>query len=144
MILCNKSENPHFFFGYTHSMWKFLGQGSNLCHRSNPSCWSDNTRSFIHCAIKELLKFFANIKIFIWTYISLFLFQWYFSVVSSDIKWSYQLGSCLAKFVIMNDYIELREYGTYKQQMIMTGEEKLSNLKYLWSYRKVISTFCDS
>ena len=24
-----------FFFGCTHSMWKFLGQGSNPCHRCN-------------------------------------------------------------------------------------------------------------
>ena len=29
----------------THSIKKFLGQGSNLCHSSNPSHSSDNTRS---------------------------------------------------------------------------------------------------
>ena len=34
-------------------MWKFLGQGSNLYHSSNPSCHSNNAR-FLNCAIKEL------------------------------------------------------------------------------------------
>ena len=32
--------------GRAHGTWKFLGQGSNLCHSSDPSCYSDNTRSF--------------------------------------------------------------------------------------------------
>ena len=32
-----------FFFGCTHSMWKFMGQGSNLSHSSDLSCCSDNT-----------------------------------------------------------------------------------------------------
>ena len=26
------------FFGHAYSMWKFLGQGSNSCHSSNPNC----------------------------------------------------------------------------------------------------------
>ena len=42
------------FFGHAHSMWKFLGQGSNLCHGSDPSCCSDNTGSLTYCSIREL------------------------------------------------------------------------------------------
>ena len=42
-------------------MLKFLGQGSNLCHRSNPSHSSDNTRSLTYCTTRELQKvFFKN------------------------------------------------------------------------------------
>lgn len=33
------------FFGHSHSMWKFPGPGSNLCHSSGPSLSSDNTGS---------------------------------------------------------------------------------------------------
>ena len=40
--------------GYTHGMWKFLGQGSNPCPSSNPSHDSDNARSFTCCTIREL------------------------------------------------------------------------------------------
>ena len=36
-----------FIFGLACGMWKFLDQGTNPCHSSNPSCWSDNTGSFI-------------------------------------------------------------------------------------------------
>ena len=32
----------NWFFGYARGMWKVLGQGSNLCHRSNPSHCSDS------------------------------------------------------------------------------------------------------
>ena len=39
-----------FFFGHACSIWKFLGQGSNLCHSSN------NTGSKTHCATMELWK----------------------------------------------------------------------------------------
>ena len=34
--------------GCVHGMRKFLGQGSNLCHSSNPSHSSDNARSLTH------------------------------------------------------------------------------------------------
>ena len=34
-----------FFFSCTHSVWKFLGQGLNLCQSSDPSHSNDNTRS---------------------------------------------------------------------------------------------------
>ena len=36
-------------------MWKFLGQGPNLCHSSDISRCSDNTRSLTHCTTRELL-----------------------------------------------------------------------------------------
>ena len=40
-----------------HSMWKFLGYGSNPCHSSNPSCCSDSPGSLTHCASRELLAY---------------------------------------------------------------------------------------
>ena len=45
-----------FFFGCTHSKWKFLDQGSNPWHSSNPSHSSDNPRSSTHWATRELHK----------------------------------------------------------------------------------------
>ena len=36
-------------------MWKFPDQGSNPCHSSNQSHYSDNTRSLTHWATRELL-----------------------------------------------------------------------------------------
>ena len=57
----------HFFFfflGCARSMWKFPGQGSNLSHRSNPSCCSDNARSSTSCTTRKLLHFvFSDIKL---------------------------------------------------------------------------------
>ena len=38
-----------------HSMWKFLGQGLNLCHSS------DSARSLTHQATRELLYFYFEI-----------------------------------------------------------------------------------
>ena len=38
-----------FFFGCTHSIWKFPGHGSNLHHSSDSSCCIDNTGSLTHC-----------------------------------------------------------------------------------------------
>ena len=43
-----------FFFGLASVMWKFVGQGSNLSHRSNPSCTSD-------CLTRECLHSNSNI-----------------------------------------------------------------------------------
>ena len=37
-------------------MWTFPRQGSNPCHNSDLSCYSDNTRSLAHCAAKELTE----------------------------------------------------------------------------------------
>ena len=36
---------PPPFFGHSRGIWKFLGQGSNLSHSSDPSHTSDNARS---------------------------------------------------------------------------------------------------
>ena len=43
-----------FCFGLAWDTWKFLGQGSNSCHSSNPSHRSDNARSLIHWDTREL------------------------------------------------------------------------------------------
>ena len=46
----------NFFFGHTHAMRKFPGQGSNLRqHSSNTSHSTDNTGSLTHCTTGELL-----------------------------------------------------------------------------------------
>ena len=44
-----------FFFPCTHDMWKFLGQGSNPHHSSDPCHCSDNVESLTHCATREIL-----------------------------------------------------------------------------------------
>ena len=41
------------FFWPPHSMWKFLGQGLNLRHSSNPSRCRENARSLTCYATKE-------------------------------------------------------------------------------------------
>ena len=51
-----EGDNLFFFFG-THSMQKFLGQGSNLCHRSCLSLCRDNVRTLTHCTTRELHPF---------------------------------------------------------------------------------------
>ena len=43
-----------FVFCHTRGMWKFPGQGSNPCHSSNLSRFSDNAGSLTCCATKEL------------------------------------------------------------------------------------------
>ena len=48
------------FFGHTCSMWKFLGQGSNPCHHSDPNRCSDNAGSLTCCATRELLYGFLR------------------------------------------------------------------------------------
>ena len=35
-------------------MWKFLDQGSNLCHGIDPSCYRDNARCLTRCTAREL------------------------------------------------------------------------------------------
>ena len=47
-----------FFFGLACGMWKFLGQGLNLCHSSDLSCCSNNGRSLTHCTSRELQREF--------------------------------------------------------------------------------------
>ena len=43
------------FFGHTHSMQKFLLQGSNLLHNSDSIHCSDNAGYLTLCTIEELL-----------------------------------------------------------------------------------------
>ena len=47
-------DESFFFFGPACNMWKFLGQGSNACHSSDPSHCRDNTRSLTCWATREL------------------------------------------------------------------------------------------
>ena len=44
----------YIFFGRTLGMWKFLRQGSNPCHSSDPSRCSDNAGSLNGCATRKL------------------------------------------------------------------------------------------
>ena len=42
--------------GRAHGMWKFPGQGQNLCHSSNNlNCCNDNARSFFFCHFNLVL-----------------------------------------------------------------------------------------
>ena len=45
-------------------MWKFPGQGSNLCHSSDPRHSSGNARSLTHWATREFLHKFLNEHVF--------------------------------------------------------------------------------
>ena len=58
----NESQKQFFriFFGCTHGMWKFPGQGSNPCHSIDLSQCSDNTRSSTHCTTRELHNLFLK------------------------------------------------------------------------------------
>lgn len=49
-----------FFSPCIHSMEKFLGQGWNPRHSSDPSCISDNARSLTHWATREFPLVFHN------------------------------------------------------------------------------------
>ena len=42
-----------FVSGCVHSMWNFLGEGSNSHHSSSPSHHSDNARSLTCCSTRE-------------------------------------------------------------------------------------------
>ena len=52
-IYRQKGRHSMYIFGHTHSMWKFLAQGSNLSHSSNPSCCSGNAGSLTCCVPQE-------------------------------------------------------------------------------------------
>ena len=43
-----------FFFGHTHGIWKFSGQGLNSRHSSEQSCHSDDAGSLTCCITGEL------------------------------------------------------------------------------------------
>ena len=49
-------------FGHMHGMWKFLGQGLNLSHSSDPSCCSDSARS-LTCCTKWEIQYEALLKV---------------------------------------------------------------------------------
>jgi len=56
-LLCVSLSLLFFFFFFSsphHSMWTFLGQGSNLYHSYKSSHSTDNTRSLTHSATREL------------------------------------------------------------------------------------------
>ena len=63
------------FFCHTHGMPRFLGQGSNPSHSSNPSWCSDNTRSLTHRATRgPLFSFFLSFFfIFFFSFLGLYL-----------------------------------------------------------------------
>ena len=46
-----------FFSSHSCSICKFLGQGLNPGHSSNPNCSSDNSGSLTHCSTGELPSF---------------------------------------------------------------------------------------
>lgn len=52
--LCASVSYSLFFFGRTHSMGMVLDQGRKLCHSSNPSHCSDNSRPLTPLAGREL------------------------------------------------------------------------------------------
>ena len=57
--LCSKFKFLSFFiFRCTSGLWSFPGQGSNPSHSSDPSYWSDNTRSLTCWSTRELLRHF--------------------------------------------------------------------------------------
>ena len=55
-----------FFFSATSAAYgNFPGQGSNLCHSSDPSHCSDKAESLMHCAPKKLLIFIFLMELFL-------------------------------------------------------------------------------
>ena len=72
-----------FSFGHTYSMWNFLGQGSNLCHSSDPRHCSDSTGSLTHCATREL--------IFIFLFVFLGSHLWHMEITSLGVESELQL-----------------------------------------------------
>ena len=57
-----------FSFLGTRTMWKFPGQGSKLCHTSDPNCCSDNDRSLTHCAARN------SWRLFLFSFLPLFFY----------------------------------------------------------------------
>ena len=44
-----------YIFGHSCGIWKFPGQGFNLHHKNDTSCWSENVKSLTCWAQRELL-----------------------------------------------------------------------------------------
>ena len=60
LIIIKKKQTKPPFFNVTFSLampatCRFLGQGLNPWHSSNPSHYSDNAGSLSHCATREFL-----------------------------------------------------------------------------------------
>ena len=55
-FLHSLSLSLFFFFFRPRGMYKFLGQGLNPFHSSNPSRCSDSARSLTHCTTREHLS----------------------------------------------------------------------------------------
>ena len=78
----------NFFFGCAQGIWKFPGKRSNLCHSSDQSCCSDNTRSLTHCAtgnssffLPFLLCFLLLLFFFFLTLLDLGCFSLHFKIL---------------------------------------------------------------
>lgn len=50
------TENDYFVFSHNYGIWKFKGQGLNLCHGSDPSHNRDNTGSWTCGTTRKLQK----------------------------------------------------------------------------------------
>ena len=58
---CELTESTSYlilFFFFPNGMWKFQGQGPNLCHISDPSHSHDNAGFLTSCATTEPLNCF--------------------------------------------------------------------------------------
>ena len=52
-----------YFFGYTCSMSKFPGQGSNLCHSSDSRCCTENGILIPLCHKRVSISYFLTLKL---------------------------------------------------------------------------------
>ena len=84
------------FFCHTHSMWKFMDQGLNLCHYSNPSHCSDNTGTLIDHVTRELLTRVFLIAVVLFTYSQAIVFQYIVAITNLNIQ-SYLLFQLIRK-----------------------------------------------
>ena len=94
------------FFGCTHSIWKFLGQGSNPNHSSGPSHCSDIPGSLIPCTQENSQIAFVLDQV-IWIILKQRHFPWpsvcCFHTTLMVIKsWMYStnLTSCVSSFAL--------------------------------------------
>ena len=77
-----------FSFGLAQWMLKFPGQGSDSSHSSDPSHCSDNARSLIHWATRELLQHF-NCCCCCFDFLG--LHPWHMEVPRPGMAWELQL-----------------------------------------------------
>ena len=98
-----------FSFDCTCSMWKFLGQGSNSCHSSDPRCCSGNTGSLTCCAAGELQ--FYSLKFSHWSH----AFKVYF-VICKNVNYLVYSEISSIKVHDANFYKENFEYFVEKKE----------------------------